>query len=144
MIMTKEELSKAMSETKKEIVIKNLHKLLLLVKGYPEYEDCIDYVIDELEESCNDCISRQAVLDIAKTSKSNWIDNSILFKKVNNLPSATPIRPKGYWMKEESIYGWDGKSYQCSSCGRSIHLDKEVESLEDYPYCHCGAKMIEL
>jgi len=47
----------------------------------------------------------------------------------------------GHWIKEESIHGWDGRSYQCSVCGRSIHLDKEVEDLADYPYCHCGAKM---
>lgn len=40
-----------------------------------------------------DCISRQAVLDIAKSSKSNWIDNSVLFKKVNALPPVTP-KPK--------------------------------------------------
>lgn len=49
----------------------------------------------------------------------------------------------GQWIKEESIGGWDGHSYQCSVCGRSIHLDTEVEDLEDYPYCHCGAKMQE-
>ena len=47
----------------------------------------------------------------------------------------------GKWIKEKSIYGWDGYSYQCSECGRSIHLDLEVEDLSDYPYCHCGAKM---
>jgi DNA-directed RNA polymerase subunit RPC12/RpoP len=45
----------------------------------------------------------------------------------------------GCWMKEETIYGWDGHSYQCSVCGRSIHLDTEMEDLTDYPYCHCGS-----
>jgi DNA-directed RNA polymerase subunit RPC12/RpoP len=49
----------------------------------------------------------------------------------------------GHWIKEKSRYGWDGKSYVCSECGRSIHLDSEVEDLTDYPYCHCGAQMIE-
>ena len=48
---------------------------------------------------------------------------------------------KGHWIKEKSIYGWDGHSYQCSICGRSIHLDTVVEDLADYPYCHCGAYM---
>lgn len=50
----------------------------------------------------------------------------------------------GHWIKEKSIFGWDGHSYQCSECGRSIHLDTEMEDLEDYPYCHCGAKMQEV
>jgi hypothetical protein len=40
-----------------------------------------------------------------------------------------------------SLLGWDGCSYQCSECGRSIHLDTEVEDLIDYPYCHCGTEM---
>lgn len=49
----------------------------------------------------------------------------------------------GHWIKEKSRYGWDGKSYVCSECGRSIHLDSDVEDLRDYPYCHCGAQMRE-
>lgn len=51
------------------------------------------------------------------------------------------IPREGHWIKEESVYGWDGHSYQCSECGRSIHLDTMVEDLTDYPYCHCGADM---
>lgn len=54
------------------------------------------------------------------------------------------LKPKtGHWIKKETPYGWDGHSYQCSICGRSIHLDTVVEDLTDYPYCHCGAKMEE-
>ena len=53
------------------------------------------------------------------------------------------VLKKAHWIKEESIYGWDKHSYQCSECGRSIHLDTVVEDLYDYPYCHCGAKMEE-
>lgn len=30
--------------------------------------------------------------------------------------------------------------YACSECGRSITVSP-CESLSDYPYCHCGAKM---
>ena len=41
-----------------------------------------------------DAISRQAVLEIAKSSKSNWIDNSVLFKRVNELPSVNLQEPK--------------------------------------------------
>lgn len=61
-------------------------------------------------------------------------------------PSDCPLveieeRKVGKWIKEEDTLEWDGHSYQCSICGRSIHLDTEVEGLEDYPYCHCGAEM---
>ena len=70
-------------------------------------------------------------------------DNKIR-KSLNMAIKALEQQPKtGYWIKEESPFGWDGHSYQCSECGRSIHLDTEVEDLDDYPYCHCGAKMQE-
>lgn len=31
-------------------------------------------------------------------------------------------------------------SYECSECGRKIDI-WQSETLLDYPYCHCGAKM---
>jgi DNA-directed RNA polymerase subunit RPC12/RpoP len=67
--------------------------------------------------------------------------------QVTDVP-ITPIKQKrrktATWIKEESPFGWDRHSYQCSKCGRSIHLNVEVEDLDDYPYCHCGAKMQEV
>lgn len=85
-----------------------------------------------------DCISRKSVIAIIQ---NHWWNCRDIDKLVNELPSITP---KGHWIKEESPYGWDGYSYQCSECGRSIHLDTIMEDLEDYPYCHCGAYMREI
>lgn len=85
-----------------------------------------------------DCISRKSVIAIIQ---NHWWNCRDIDKLVNELPSVTP---KGHWIKEESPYGWDGHSYQCSECGRSIHLDTIMEDLEDYPYCHCGAYMREV
>lgn len=64
-------------------------------------------------------------------------------KDLKQLRETEPQSKIGRWIEEKSLHGWDGKSYQCSECGRSIHLDSEVEDLDDYPYCHCGAKMQE-
>lgn len=85
-----------------------------------------------------DCISRKSVIAIIQ---NHWWNCRDIDKLVNELPS---VIPKGHWIKEESPYGWDGYSYQCSECGRSIHLDTIMEDLEDYPYCHCGAYMREI
>jgi len=117
------------------------------------------------QEPCDDCISRKAVLDIAKASKSNWIDNSVLFKRVNELPPVTPkpktecscdqikwerdtavaqLKELGYGLGEKPKMGhW--KYYrnnkgdwvnECSACG----LDAGVGY--PYPFCpNCGAKM---
>jgi rubrerythrin len=84
-------------------------------------------------EECEDAISRQAVLNIAKSSKSNWIDNSVLFKRVNELPSVTPQQRTGRWIKQN--YGWN---WQCSECG----FVTPPSAKEIFTFCpNCGAKM---
>lgn len=103
------------------------------------------------QEPCEDAISRQAVLKTLD-DMNNVLDvdrtvanyKELLKECYEVLPPVNPQEPKtGHWIKEKSVYGWDGKSYQCSKCCRSIHLDLEVEDLNDYPFCHCGAKMVE-
>lgn len=42
----------------------------------------------------------------------------------------------GAWMNEDGVVN----DYFCSCCGRIISVDCKAE-LENYPYCHCGAKM---
>jgi hypothetical protein len=98
----------------------------------------------ETPTSSDDCISRQAVEDaMYDATRAMDLNYGQIMDYIDNLPSVTPIRPKGHWITEISAYGWDRRSYQCSVCGRSIHLDTAVEDLSDYPYCHCGAKMGE-
>ena len=101
-------------------------------------------------QPCEDCVSREAVLSALseltheyKTKEQRARTGGIAACQVivRELPPVTPKQRTGKWIKEETIYGWDGKSYQCSACGRSIHLDTKMEDLRDYPYCHCGAKM---
>ena len=75
--------------------------------GYAEidsfHEDALLMAVKALEqEPCEDAISRQAVLDIAKSSKLNWIDNSVLYKRVNELPPVTPQPKKGH-IKEQTV-----------------------------------------
>jgi len=56
--------------------------------------------------------------------------------------SSADVQPvvHAYWIHDGG--GYDGRDdfYHCSKCGRTINMicgDK----LENYPYCHCGAKM---
>ena len=46
---------------------------------------------------------------------------------------------KGYWIREKSPYGLS-HNYECSECGRVIY--DEHDNLKNFPYCHCGAKMV--
>lgn len=55
------------------------------------------------------------------------------------------LRPQGEWLELKTnppeIFGH--KFYICSKCGREIDVMTPDESLDDYPYCHCGACMIK-
>ena len=46
-----------------------------------------------------------------------------------------------YWIRQETPYGY-ANSYECSECGRVIWNDEGEEGLDDFPYCHCGCRMI--
>lgn len=107
------------------------------------------------QEPCKYAISKKAVLYKIKEVcfsrewsqfRSDYGSNGqrdFLINYIEQLPPVTPQPKIGHWIKEKSVHGWDGNSYQCSECGRSIHIDSEVEDLSDYPYCHCGSKMID-
>ena len=83
-----------------------------------------------------DMISRQAVLEIAKSSNSNWIDNSVLFKKVNELPPVTPQLKMGQWLSCAEEYGKPVK-WVCSSCRHTKSITKNKTE-----FCPvCGARM---
>lgn len=76
--------------------------------------------------------------------------------KTNYKPSDCPLveieeRKVGKWIKYNTtekidMFGDRVKvsSYKCSECGRiisDISEDGFTNKLQDYPYCHCGAKM---
>jgi len=51
----------------------------------------------------------------------------------------------GRWINIEDRTDWYDAAYKCSCCGREIITPYEVKNnlYSDYPYCHCGAKMVE-
>lgn len=81
----------------------------------------------------DDCISRKAVLSIL----ADHFDNP--FDRVRELPSVNIPNKTGRWIRQKSLYGYSN-TYECPICGRTIYANDQ-EDLEDYPYCHCGAKM---
>ena len=54
-------------------------------------------------------------------------------------------RPQGKWeeIKSNPPEFLGHRFYICSKCGREIDVITPGESLDDYPYCHCGARMIK-
>lgn len=54
------------------------------------------------------------------------------------------VRPTGKWEEIATNPPFlDHRFYICSECGREIDVIIPDESLDDYPYCHCGARMIK-
>lgn len=95
------------------------------------------------QEPCEDCISRQAVLDglasIAKVKARSDAQKSLMGRImffVEQLPPVTPEEKTGKWIDDE--FG-----SKCSRCGTYTHLDKFDRPMK-FKYCSmCGAKMKE-
>lgn len=62
--------------------------------------------------------------------------------EIANLKALKQEQKTGHWIRITN--GAMKEKYICSECGRQIENDG-IESLLPikYPYCHCGAKMIE-
>ena len=85
-----------------------------------------------------DLISRQAVLDLAKSGKlvSNGSYKSVC-DAINGLPSVEPERKTGKWIVEEDC---EGKTRNCI-CDQCGHETGDY-TWENPNYCeNCGAKM---
>lgn len=116
----------------------------------------LDFKVARLEkqiaeqEPCEDCVSRQSVVDFLENHAKDFDDTKVrmafraassLVENADNVPSVTPTRKKGKWIRHEDRkplkYGYEliikGK---CSNC-------EEVYG-ETYrmKYCpNCGAEM---
>ena len=110
-------------------------------------EDNIDYAgISEAykiafkaleQEPCEDCISRQAVLDIFAEKADATRPYSEAWETVKKLPPVTPQPKTGHWEKNtDGLFCF----HTCSCCG---NLAPKVGQYFP-PYCpECGARMAE-
>ena len=83
----------------------------------------------------DDAVSRDAVKE--------WLENATyediceaVGTNLDFLPSVTPSSPKGHWIIIDDCERFIAK---CSECGRI----EDSRMINKYPYCHCGAKMVE-
>lgn len=98
-----------------------------------------------------DAISRQEVLE----QMNCWIGSGeyrytnatdYLRKRINSLSPVAPKQKIGHWVYDEVCSDWCDTVYKCSCCGRRVSFTRAYETEDDvyrnYPYCHCGAKMV--
>ena len=116
-------------------IITDKYKLRMPPTVY--YELLADVVeVEEEQEPCEDAISRKALIDVFRTTEdaehATWTLKGIE-DEINEMPSVTPIRPKGHWKADYK--GCYRKT--CSNCG--IFNNSKYKN-----FCpNCGARMVE-
>jgi hypothetical protein len=105
-----------------------------------ECDKAFEMAIEALEqEPCEDCVSRQAVLNLFdKSAYYSW-EMCLLKRKIEELPSVPPTRKKGEWVKFGQSFVNPNKflCYSCSECGSGAGKAKTK-------FCpDCGARMEE-
>lgn len=107
-----------------------------------ELSEALDMAIQALnQEPCDDCISRQAVLEYIEGNEADlWhkSENELVCQDIKELLPVIPTRKTGRWIKGNS-YGDQYNYYQsyvCSCC------KCECGDVHGWKYCpNCGAKM---
>ena len=106
-------------------------------------------ILEALEqEPCEDAISRQAVLNEIPVLWNSNGDKDYCMESLRDfvaeLPSVIPQPKTGHWILKRTfptkIYDEYLNEYKCSECYREIRCTES--QLVNYPYCHCGARMI--
>ena len=112
--------------------------------------EALEMAIKALEqESCEDCISRQAAIEIARDNIHYGLDKKYEYSRellqktmaeINSLPSVTPQSKIGHWILYRDYKNMVDYP-QCDNCGVIIKLPLPIDNLN---YCpNCGVKMIE-
>ena len=98
------------------------------------------------QEPCEDCISRQAVLEEVLSHKHIVYDDDgigysvVRVYEIMALPSVTPKPKIGKWIEKED-YNLD-TYYECSECGADYCIEGDILI---HKYCpNCGSEMTEL
>ncbi len=140
-------------EAKRIIKSEMCKKCGIYLGGGECHSDCrVIQCIEALSaESCEDAINREdtlnAMLEELCIRNEDYLTpaEATLYKVVKNMTSATPKPKTGHWISIEDRTDWYNAAYKCSCCGREIITPYELKNnlYSDYPYCHCGAKMVE-
>ena len=101
--------------------------------------DIIDKYAEQ--EPCDDVVSRQHIIEQYKSCADMLSDEelegaNLVMKLVCNAPTVRPQEQIGHWIIIDDCEQFIAK---CSKCGRI----EDSRMISKYPYCHCGAKMVE-
>lgn len=88
----------------------------------------LGYELGQKVEPCEDCVSRQAVIDIVK---KNCIPlEPIIIKHLEDLPPVLPKREQGEWIEEKH-------GYRCNKCNYYYKGEWSITDNAMMPQKHC-------
>ena len=88
---------------------------------------------------CEDAVSRQVVLGMMQMK----MGGKELYEAVYDLPSVTPIRPKGEWKYDKTIQNW--RCAKCNETPKTLgYVGTKEFMTEHFKFCnHCGTEMVK-
>jgi hypothetical protein len=105
---------------------------------YKDMIEALNMAIEALkQESCEDCISRQAAIE---TAKQYWYKPDIA-GALEELPSVQPKPKTGHWVLLDEC---SNSGYYCSECHKKVVKEGWSNTVKKIKYCpNCGCRMVE-
>lgn len=124
--------------TKEEVTICKIY-----LDDLDRTHDCNEYkLLMELldRKPCEDCVSRNAIdQNIYDYAESNGLSYANMKNYILDVPSVTPARKKGKWLRKpirNNKGGCTSAEMICNCCGKDNECDKRLN------YCpNCGMEM---
>lgn len=113
--------------------------------GSRYHNEILEFTIKALEqETCNDAVSRKAVVEYIKNSDAELghdSENEMFVEDILNMPPATPTRKKGKWVTKFHGFPPEPSTF-CSECGFDRDYNIRPRYYHKIKFCPiCGAEM---
>ena len=107
------------------------------------YEEAIKMVAELLkQEPCEDCISRQAVLEV-QIKYAEHIGATKYWQMRDNIRALPPVTPQpkiGHWLRMSDLSEQEDDRYKCSRCGNVVHYTNKMNLYTFNSWCgRCGS-----
>ncbi|SDB15123.1 hypothetical protein [Eubacterium oxidoreducens] len=96
------------------------------------------------QEPCEDAVNRAEVIrafDKWIKSREDFAEHPVWFARdIVSMPSVTPVRKKGEWLRMSDLSEQEDDRYRCSRCGNVIHYKDKMNLYTFNSWCgRCGS-----
>ena len=107
------------------------------------YEEAIKMVAELLkQEPCEDCISRQVVLEV-QIKYAEHMGATKYWQMRDDIRALSPVTPQpkiGHWLRMSDLSEQEDDRYKCSRCGNVVHYTNKMSLYTFNSWCgRCGS-----